>query len=177
MKKDEEIVCQVDEQKMELPVKTTAEMIWLEVKDLARKAKESYGNIRKFMKEKESVSQEKTTLPKEVTTLGLQVGERVQVKSEDEIRQTLDDDGKLQGCAFTKEMWPYCGKEVVVFKRVDTFLNETNNKIQKISNTVLIENAYCGGERSFGEVCDRACFLFWKEAWLKRVPSNSTQST
>ncbi len=177
MKKDDEIVCQVDEQKMELPVKTTAAMIWLEIKDLIRKAKESYSNVRRFMKEKEQEASPSVRLPKEVSTLGLQVGERVMVKSAEAIRETLDDEGKLQGCAFTKEMWPYCGQEVVIFKRVDTFLNETNNKIQKISNTVLLENAYCGGERSFGEVCDRACFLFWKEAWLKRLPETKETTT
>ena len=177
MKKNDDIVCQVDEQKMELPARNTAEMVWLEVKDLIRKTKESLGNIRQFMKEKDQKMSPSVRLPKEVSTLNLQVGERVMVKSAEEIQQTLDNEGKLQGCAFTKEMWPYCDQEVVIFKRVDTFLNETNNKIQKISNTVLIENAYCGGERSFGEVCDRACFLFWKEAWLKRLPESADTAT
>jgi len=170
MKKKEEIDCQVDEQKTEPLAQNITEVIWLEVKDLIRKAKESYGNIRKFTKEEKQREKTSVPLPKEVTTLNLQAGECVQVKSAEEIKETLDGDGKLQGCAFTKEMWPYCGQEVVVFKRVDTFLNETNNKVQKISNTVLLENAYCSGQRSFGEVCDRACFLFWKEAWLKRLP-------
>ncbi len=169
MKKEEEIVCQVDEQKTEPLARNVTEIIWLELKDLIRKAKESYGNIRKFVKEEKDREKTSTLVSKEIAILSLQVGERVQVKSAEEIKETLDEDEKLQGCAFTKEMWPYCGQEVVVFKRVDTFLNETNNKVQKISNTVLLENAYCGGERSFGEVCDRACFLFWKEAWLKRI--------
>jgi len=35
-----------------------------------------------------------------------------------------------------------------------------------IKNTVLLESTYCQG-KNFN--CDRSCFLFWKEVWLRRV--------
>ena len=160
---DEDLGCQVDTHKEE-PNRSISETIAVEAKDILRKGKQTLSDI---LKSKQDLTQ-KPILPKEVTTLNLQPGERVRIKSVEEIKKTLFD-GKLQGCAFTKYMWPSCGKEAVVFKRVNTFLNETNNKVQKISDTVLLENSFCTGERRFGEVCDRACFIFWKEAWLERI--------
>ncbi len=172
--RSKEIICQVEEQKSAKLNRSTIEYIWLQLKDIMRKGKQYYSKLRKLLKVNvRNETKDKTiTLPKDIKELNLQVGEHVVVRSSEEIQRTLDIDGKLQGCAFTKEMWPYCGKEMVVFKRVDSFLNETNNKIQKISNTVLLENAFCSGKRSFGEVCNRSCFLFWKEAWLKRIQQN-----
>ena len=167
-----EIECQVDTYK-EGPFNIAImDKIWIETKDLIRKAKQLFSGARLSVKRSmgKSGGVKSKDIPKSVKTLNLQKGERVRVKSEEEIKKTLDDEGKLQGCAFTKYMWPACGQEMVVFKRVDTFLNETNNKIQKISDTVLLENSFCTGERRFGEVCDRSCFIFWKEAWLERIP-------
>ena len=42
--------------------------------------------------------------------LGLQPGELVEIKSEEEIRRTLDATGKNRGLGFMPEMWPHCGR-------------------------------------------------------------------
>ncbi len=162
-------ICQVEIEKTRPLKRSIAEYVWLQIKDYLRRSKRSASRLNKTYKR--HVLKKIDTpihLSDDITVLNLQKGETVLVKTVEEIKAILDEDGKYQGCSFTREMWPYCGKEMVVFKRVDMFLNETNNKIQKISNTVLLENTFCSGKRRFGEVCDRSCFLFWKEAWLKR---------
>jgi hypothetical protein len=37
-----------------------------------------------------------------------------------------------------------------------------------MKNTVLLDGAICDG---WGGKCDRSCFFFWREAWLRRVES------
>ncbi|MHC4962667.1 MAG: hypothetical protein ACYTGA_11180 [Planctomycetota bacterium] len=61
----------------------------------------------------------------------------------------------------------YCGKRLKVFKRLETMILESTREIRKAKNTVLLEGALCDGEDWYG--CDRSCFFFWREAWLKRV--------
>lgn len=167
--KCKEIFCQIDEQKAEPVTRRASEIIWIQTKDTLRKIKQNISKLRAVMGRLIGKSEVPVVIPKNEKSLNLKEGDRVQVKSAMEIEKTLDQNGKFQGCAFTKEMLPFCEQEMIVFKTVNMFLNETNNKIQRISNTVLLENAYCTGQRSFGEACDRSCFLFWKEVWLKKI--------
>jgi hypothetical protein len=102
--------------------------------------------------------------------LGLQPGEAVEVKSEEEIRRTLDAAGKNRGLGFMPEMWEYCGQKGRVFKRVEKIcLEDAPRTVRTMKNTVLLEGAVCKGS---GIGCDRACFYFWRECWLKRIPSS-----
>lgn len=94
-------------------------------------------------------------------------GERVRVKSADEIRRTLDDWNMLNGCGFMPEQWEYCGTEQTVFKHVQRFLDERDYKVKRVRKTYLLENVFCSG-RDFGP-CDRSCFFFWREEWLERI--------
>jgi len=103
--------------------------------------------------------------------LGLQPGEWVEIKSEEEIRSTLDATGKNRGLGFMPEMWPYCGQQGRVLKRVEKIcLEEASRTVRAMKNTVILEGLFCRGN---GIGCDRACFYFWRESWLKRVPSSS----
>ena len=68
---------------------------------------------------------------------------------------------------FTDEMVPYIGKRFRVHKRVESIFLEESKQRRTIKNTVLLESSYCHG-KNFN--CDRSCFLFWKEVWLKRAP-------
>jgi len=109
------------------------------------------------------------TPPAEGECLNLQPGEWVQVRSLDEISTTLDDNRKCKGLFFMVEMEKFCGKKLKVFKKVETIKLESTGEVRKLrSPTVFLEGAYCDGERHSG--CDRACFHFWRESWLKRVP-------
>lgn len=98
--------------------------------------------------------------------LNLQPGEWVEVKSAEEIAATLDARGKNRGLLFTEDMKPYVGKRFQVFKRVETIFLEESKQRRTLKNTVLLTSVYCPGT-TFN--CDRSCFLFWKEVWLKRA--------
>jgi len=99
--------------------------------------------------------------------LNLKPGELVEVKSEREILATLDADGKNRGLLWMRGMRSYCGKRYRVFKRVETILLESNGKLRKMRNTVLLEGVMCDGSEFFG--CDRSCFHYWREVWLRRA--------
>jgi hypothetical protein len=102
--------------------------------------------------------------------LNLQPGEWVQVRSLDEISATLDEKGKYKGLYFMPEMKKYCGQKFRVFKKVEIIKLESTGEVRKLrSPSVFLEGVYCNGERHDG--CDRACFHFWREIWLKRTPN------
>jgi hypothetical protein len=97
------------------------------------------------------------------------VGELVEVRSENEIISTLDENGKLDGVAFMPEMKKFCGKRFKVLKKVEKIRIETGEEIRKVNNpTFFLEGVVCDGEIS--GPCDRACFCWWRESWLKRIP-------
>jgi hypothetical protein len=99
--------------------------------------------------------------------LGLKPGELVEVKSIDEILATLGPERKYKGLLWMTGMRKYCGKRYRVFKRIENILLETNGDSRKMRDTVILEGVMCDGAE-FGD-CDRSCFHFWREAWLKRV--------
>lgn len=100
--------------------------------------------------------------------LNLQPGELVQVRSLEEIRSTLDENGKYKGLLFMPEMEDFCGKKCRVFKKVRSITLESNGDVRVLkSPTVFLEGVYCDGKRHSD--CDRSCLLFWREAWLKRT--------
>lgn len=110
--------------------------------------------------------------PTSFTPLGLQPGERVRVKSYQDILKTLDAAGRCEGCGFTAAMPQYCGKTTTVLKRVDRFFDERNAKLLKARNMVLLADFFCHSPPDVNLAwagCDRSCYLFWKEAWLERV--------
>jgi hypothetical protein len=105
--------------------------------------------------------------------LGLQPGELVEIKSEEEIRRSLDATGKNRGLGFMPEMWPYCGQQGRVLRRVEKIcLEESSRTVRAMKDTVILDGLFCQGN---GIGCDRACFYFWREEWLRRVPSSSIQ--
>lgn len=100
--------------------------------------------------------------------LDLKTDEWVEVRSEKEIFDTLDSQGKLRGLRFTPEMTKFCGKRFRVYKRLDKILLETTGELRRIKTpTVILEGVFCDGTAHGG--CDRSCFCFWREEWLKRV--------
>ena len=108
--------------------------------------------------------EKKKARPEEV--LSLQAGEYIEVKSEDEILKTLDENGKLNGLTYIPAMRDFCGKRFKVFKRMETMYQEESGKVRRLKHTVLLDGVHCDGMLMR---CDRACFFFWREAWLRRV--------
>jgi hypothetical protein len=101
---------------------------------------------------------------------GLQAGDLVEVRSREEIRATLDEDGKCTGLKFLRPMEQYCGRRFRVLKPVRRILDEHDHVMRTIKNTVVLEGGICHGQGIRGrEGCDRSCFFYWKEAWLKKI--------
>lgn len=106
-------------------------------------------------------------------SLGLQPGDRVRVRSLAEIHATLDAEGKFQGMAYLGAVMDrYCGRELTVKGRVDRFFDERNWRMVRLRDTVILEGGHCTPESHLASEwagCQRACYLFWKEAWLERI--------
>jgi hypothetical protein len=98
----------------------------------------------------------------------LKKGDKVRVRSLEEIDSTLDRFRELKGCAFLLQMQQYCGTEQRVFKIMERFLDERDYKVKKTRGLILLENNFCNGTPVFG-ACDRSCFLFWREEWLEKI--------
>jgi hypothetical protein len=105
--------------------------------------------------------------------LHLRPGDLVEVRSEAEILATLDEAGRLDGLPFMPEMLAYCGRQIRVFKRADKTCDTVwKTGGRRMTNTVHLVDLRCDGQAHGG--CQAACLLFWKEAWLKRVPATSS---
>lgn len=128
-------------------------------------AKLAFRRISSRIGKKEKV--QPISVPKHEEVLNLQAGELVEVKSLAEIRKTLDENGRYKGLYFMGEMRQFCGKQFRVHKKVNRILLESTAEIRKAKNTVLLEGVMCDGHVQSG--CDRSCFYYWREAWLKRV--------
>jgi hypothetical protein len=107
--------------------------------------------------------------------LNLQPGELVQVRSKDEIMETLNERNRNRGLLFDPEMVPYCGKTFRVLSRVEKILNEKTGNIVGMPNScIILEDVTCSGCYSHKRLfCPRAIYPFWHEVWLKRIePGN-----
>lgn len=101
-----------------------------------------------------------------IERLNLQPGEIVEVKSRDEIKATLDSRGTLHGLTFSPVMYQFCGKRFVVHRRMERMYLEESRVLRCIKNTVLLQGVMCDGLLMR---CDKSCFFYWREAWLRRV--------
>jgi len=104
---------------------------------------------------------------KPVQGIMLKAGDSVRIKSRGEIQATLNQWNQLKGCSFMEEMWPYCGTEQRILKRVEKFLDERDYLLKKCRGIVILDGVFCEGTRDFG-ACDRTCFFFWREEWLEK---------
>ena len=105
------------------------------------------------------------------TPLGLQPGDWVQVRSPEEIAQTLNKQGRNRGLWFDAEMLPYCEGTFRVKDRVRRIINESTGEMLELKrDCVILEGVVCSGDRSIGRwFCPRAIYPYWREAWLRRV--------
>lgn len=107
----------------------------------------------------------KPSVPSE--SLELRPGDLVEVKSAEEIRATLDEQGKTRGLLFMPAQWAYCGRQFRVLKVANQMMDEHTGEMVRLKRAVLLEGTTCDGKAYGG--CQRGCLTFWKEAWLRRV--------
>lgn len=106
--------------------------------------------------------------PASTRLVHLKAGDRVRVRSVQEIEATLNHSRRLRGCSFALEMEQYCGTMQRVLKPVERFVDERDYRILKTRGIVILEGLTCQGMGSFGR-CDRNCYFFWREEWLEKI--------
>lgn len=101
-------------------------------------------------------------------TLDLQPGDLVEVKSKEEIFQTLDESDKTRGLRFDAEMLKYCGRRGRVLRKVERIIDENSGRMIRINSDCFIVNGFiCTGD--YHRSCPRSIYPYWREAWLRRV--------
>jgi len=100
-------------------------------------------------------------------------GDLVEVRPLNEILATLDERGTRENLPFMPEMIAFAGRQFRVSRRAfKTCVDDA--EMRQIDDTVFLENVRCDGVNHGG--CDKACLIFWKEAWLKPAGSNGTSA-
>jgi antitoxin (DNA-binding transcriptional repressor) of toxin-antitoxin stability system len=100
----------------------------------------------------------------------LRIGEVVEVRSPEEILATLDENGELDGLPFMPEMLAWCGRQVRVHKLALKLCDTIDwTGMYRMRDAVHLEGSRCDGQAHGG--CQAGCNIYWKEAWLKRVPA------
>jgi hypothetical protein len=104
--------------------------------------------------------------PKE--TLDLQPGELVEVRSKEEIFETLDQENRNRGLRFDVEALRYCGRRARVLRRVTKIIDDATGKMIHIpGDCIVLDGFVCVAD--YHQNCPRAIWQYWRENWLKRV--------
>jgi len=102
------------------------------------------------------------------SVLNLQPREIVEVKSREEIFETLDARDRNHRLRFDSEMLKYCGRQGQVLRRVQQIIDERTGKMLHIKrDCIILEGVICTGD--YHRSCPRSMYPYWREIWLKRV--------
>src|SRR5688572_1916417 len=105
-----------------------------------------------------------------MSTEGLRRGDVVQVRSAAEILATLDASGRMAGLPFMPEMARQCGRRFTVVARADKICDTIKyTGSRRLSDSVILDSPRCDGSGHDG--CQAECRVFWKEAWLRKIPA------
>lgn len=104
-------------------------------------------------------------------------GDLVEVKAPEEILQTLDADGTSDQLPFMPEMIEFCGERFRVSRRAVKICcsgSSWTTRRFRTDDVVLLDGLRCSGREHDG--CQKACAIFWREAWLRKVEDNDVLS-
>jgi len=100
--------------------------------------------------------------------IGIQAGEVVQIKSRDEILETLNKNYKNRGLWFDVEMVKFCGGKYPVIRRVEKIINEKTGQMMPIpGDCLMLDGVVC--EADYHLFCPRSIYPYWREIWVKRT--------
>jgi len=110
------------------------------------------------------------------TSTRFRPGDLVEVRSPEEILQTLDADGTMNQLPFMPEMLAYCGRRFRIAKRaLKTCTSGTkhasNMRGFKADDVVILDTPRCSGSEHDG--CQKSCMILWREAWLRKADGTS----
>lgn len=106
-----------------------------------------------------------------IANQNLQPGDMVEVKTEQEILETLDSDNKNRGLYFDVGMVRFCGERYRVHGRANRIIDQRTGLMIRVPDNspfVILEGVICHGD--YWNFCPRSEYLFWRECWLKKVP-------
>ncbi|MBV8864404.1 MAG: hypothetical protein JO210_03285 [Acidobacteriaceae bacterium] len=105
-------------------------------------------------------------------------GDLVEVRTPDEILETLDTDGSMDRLPFMPEMIALCGRRFQVSKRVVKTCSSGSGSSTmrgfRTDDVVLLDGLRCSGAEHDG--CQKACAIFWREAWLRKVNASEPEA-
>jgi hypothetical protein len=103
-----------------------------------------------------------------VESLNLQAGESIEVKSIENIVDTLDQTARNRGLYFSPGMGQLCGRQSRVMNRIDKIIVDGTGEMRQLRNSVYLEGSLCDcADITFGG-CPRNEFMYWREIWLRR---------
>jgi hypothetical protein len=104
-----------------------------------------------------------------VESLNLQPGELVEVRSMENIVETLNETAHNRGLWFSPDMRLLCGKQRRVARKIEQLIVDVTGEMRQLRNTVYLEGSFCGcAHVAFGG-CSRCEFVYWREIWLRRT--------
>lgn len=104
-------------------------------------------------------------------TRKLKAGDWVEVRSEQEILCTLDQNGRLDGMPFMPEMLAFCERRFQIFKVAHKTCDSASQTTRRLQDTFHLATRCSGGAHGG---CHAGCLLFWKGAWLRTIGSPDT---
>jgi hypothetical protein len=103
----------------------------------------------------------------------LKAGDLVEVKNPQQIARTLDPNGTLDGLPFMPEMLEYCGRRSQIQRIAEKTCVEFSDRYRirqfRRNDVLILGSLRCLGRNHDG--CGRACVLFCKADWLRKVDS------
>jgi hypothetical protein len=108
-------------------------------------------------------------IKKTAEVLNLQPGVMVQVKSRNDIVDTLNEKGCHRGLLFMRGMQGQCGNQSRVKARIDQIIVDGTGEMRKLSDTVRLEGSVCGCTYQAIGGCSRREINYWREIWLRRI--------
>lgn len=112
--------------------------------------------------------------------LDLKAGERVRIKSKNEILDTLHaNNAKNRGLSFDQEMVRFCGSVATVRTSVTNIINEGTGEMMRMKQPcIILDGVNCTGQYSACRLmCPRELPAFWRELWMERVDRPAPQIT
>jgi len=100
-------------------------------------------------------------------SLNCEAGEIVEVRTKDEIMETLNRRHRNRGLLFDREMVKYCGKPFPVLRRVRRIVDEvTGRMVEMPRDCIILDGVICKGD--LDKFCPRSIYPYWREIWLRR---------
>jgi hypothetical protein len=101
--------------------------------------------------------------------LPVKAGDLIQVRTYEEILETLDRNNRNRGMYFDAEEVPYCGKTFHVRSEVRRIIDERTGRMLIFKDpSLILEGVICQARYSDRRMfCPRAIYSFWRQTWLK----------